>query len=144
MIRGKQSKKRREKKRYFGDGEGGGIRRRRQSGLSRHESAAHEGCCASIEFAASVHFCFSLLSLPLPLPRPLLCVSCVFCVNSVSSKALVCFLTRVYFPSFPPIFLFFSSSFFSLHFSRGCYAVDFLDKNNNVVFILTIKYLRFG
>jgi hypothetical protein len=112
--------------------------------LSRHESAAHEGCCASIEFAASVHFCFSLLFLPLPLPLPLLCVSCVFCVNSVSSKALVCFLTRVYFPSFPPIFLFFSSSFFSLHFSRGCYAVDFLDKNNNVVFILTIKYLRFG
>jgi hypothetical protein len=96
--------------------------------LSRHESAAHEGCCASIEFAASVHFCFSLLFLPL------LCVSCVFCVNSVSSKALVCFLTRVYFPSFPPIFLFFSSSFFSLHFSRGCYAVDFLDKKQQCGF----------
>ena len=109
MIRGKQSKKRREKKRYFGDGEGGGIRRRRLSGLSRHESAAHEGCCASIEFAASVHFCFSLLSLFLPLP--LLCVSCVFCVNSVSSKTSVCFfsyksLLSILPASFSFIFLF--------------------------------------
>ena len=57
MIKVKLSKKTREMKRYFGDG--GGIRRR-VSGLSRHESAAHEGCGASIELAAPIHFYVSL------------------------------------------------------------------------------------